>query len=241
MVLRNRVARVNSYWESFLADSCLSDEDGQAAEVRPALPRGTWAPKSAGFSRLFPVLERLLSRAFLSEMKLRGKRYQLYSWEQPNGDVRGWLSPLSDNNPSLPIHPDHKVLLESFGGIVQYSNSPEDTWILSHCDVLTASEAQNDASFITHYNWAFEQAGVPIPISLGQFYVIAREANANSTLCHRSTGEVVLFAPDHAFDYVVPYPSCPDYTLYRIAGVKSFRDWVNAVAGQWLKGLDDGA
>lgn len=241
MVMRSGIEHVNTYWESFLADSCLSDEDGQAAKVSPALPPGTWAPNSPDFSLLFPVLERLLRRAFVSELKLKGKPYHLYSWKPPRGEIRGWLSPLPTQSPLSPVHPDHRVLLNSFGGIVEYSNPPDDTWILSHNDVLTETEAQNDASFIKSYNWAFEQAGVPIPIPLAQFYVIAREANANATLCHRSTGAVVLFAPDNAFDYVMPFPGCPDYTLHLVKGAKCFRDWVNAVAAQWLSGIRDGA
>jgi hypothetical protein len=100
--------------------------------------------------------------------------------------------------------------------------------------VLTEREAQNDASFLENYKWSFEEAQTSIPIAMHEFYVISREANFNTTLCHRTTGEVLLFAPDHSFNFVVPVPGCPDYTLYHISGVKVLTDYVNALAAQWM-------
>jgi hypothetical protein len=134
-------------------------------------------------------------------------------------------------------HRDHRVLLTSFGGIVERSNEPE-SWIINHNDVLTEREAQHDATFIRAYAWAFEEKSGEIPIHLEQFYSIAVEANRNTTLCHRLSGEIVLFAPDHGFDYVEPFPGCPDYTLYRLVGAPRFCDWVNTVARQWREWIE---
>ena len=99
--------------------------------------------------------------------------------------------------------------------------------------MLTEDAARRDGTFIKDYAWAFETASIDIPIDMEQFYAIAVEANNDTTLCHRLSGAVVLFATDHAFDYVEPFPGCPDYTLYRLPGALSFRDWVNTVARQW--------
>jgi hypothetical protein len=52
------------------------------------------------------------------------------------------------------------------------------------------------------------------------------------------SGEVILFAPDHAFDYVQALPGCPEYTLYRMLGAPAFREWVNRVARQWYDGME---
>ena len=98
--------------------------------------------------------------------------------------------------------------------------------------MLTESEAQHDASFLKDYSWAFE--GVQIPIEMPDFYSIARQANGNTTLRHRVSGEVLLFATDHAFNHLTPYAGCPEYTLYRINDAGTFREWVNVVADQWL-------
>lgn len=124
---------------------------------------------------------------------------------------------------------------------MERSNEPE-TWMLNHNEVLTESEAGHDGTtFIQDYAWAFADAKAEIPIDVAQYYSIAREANGNSTLSHRVTGEVVLFAPDHHFQHVHPYPGCPEFTLYRIEGAATFRDWVNTVARQWHDGIGNSA
>ena|SRR5689334_16705576 len=105
--------------------------------------------------------------------------------------------------------------------------------LLNHYDVLTEREARCNATFIEYSAWAFEEASVEIPIDLKQFYSIAREANGNTTLCNRASGETLLFATDHAFDHVEILPGCPDLTLYRLLGVQGFRDWVDTIARQW--------
>lgn len=113
-------------------------------------------------------------------------------------------------------------------------NEPEDTWLLNQNDVLTARGASYDATFIREYMWAFDDAGLAMPIEPSDYYCIAGEANGNTTLCHRSRGDVLLFAPDHSFDFVQPLDGCPEYTLYRITGIGGFRDWVETLAMQRL-------
>ena len=46
---------------------------------------------------------------------------------------------------------------------------------------------------------------------------------------------VILMATDHAFDYINPLPGFPELTLYTINGCADFRDWVEMLAGQWLR------
>jgi hypothetical protein len=52
---------------------------------------------------------------------------------------------------------------------------------------------------------------------------------------HRLYGDVILFAHDHAFDHVVPLGHAPEYTLYRIKGAATFREWVETIATQWSR------
>jgi hypothetical protein len=133
------------------------------------------------------------------------------------------------------IHGNHMELLNSFGGIIERFNEPDNTWLLNHNDALTGREALHDVGFINDYAWAFSDAGVDLPIRLIDYYSLAREANGNTTLCHRKTGHILLFAPDHAFNFVVPFDGCPEYTLYRINGVVTLGDWVDTIARQWLR------
>ena len=45
---------------------------------------------------------------------------------------------------------------------------------------------------------------------------------------------MILFAPDHSFEYVVQMEGCPRYTFYELRGAATLRDWVETVAGQWM-------
>ena len=222
---------MNPLWEQFLVESTLPEEDGEAAIVGEPRPPSSWRPSSAEFTAAFPPMAQLLGKASLSSVEMDGSQYELFAWQQSDGQFSGWLCP-APASPSSSLFQDHRILLKSFGGIAEYVGAPPNTWIMSHYQVLTLKAAERDARVIKDYEWAFK--GRPIPIPLDQFYAIAIEANGNTTLCHRLTGEVVLFAPDHAFDYVVPYPGCPEYTLYNVEGARDFRSWVNAVATQWL-------
>jgi hypothetical protein len=98
---------------------------------------------------------------------------------------------------------------------------------------LTPELAEEDATFVEAADWAFEETG-GIPVDLPAYYTVAQEANANATLCHRVEGDVLLFAMDHAFDYVTVLDGCPENTFYRFQGAPTFARRVNRVAEQWL-------
>ena len=222
------------FWERFLEAVPWLVPDDQDAEVGATEPPGGWTAASAEFATLFPELEGLLRKAFATPVAFGGNRYRLLSWPLGDGESCAWLSPLPSPAPFASLHADHRVLLGSFGGIVERSNEPS-WWLLNHNDVLTEEEARHDGTFVRDYGWELEESR--LPGRLEDFYSIAREANGNTTLCHRASGEVILVAPDHSFDYVQPLPNCPAYTLYALRGARSFREWVGAVASQWSEGL----
>lgn len=183
---------------------------------------------------LFPRLAELFAMAHVTDVSIDGVQYELVAWDSADGDRMGWLClPPSVESPQG-LHEDHKKLLASFGGIVERFNEPSDTWLLNLNDALTEREAAHDASFIRDYARAFENAGLTLPIDPADYYSIAREANGNTTICHRINGQVLMFATDHCFDHLSKLEGCPEYTLYRIKGGPTFRNWVNAVAVQWL-------
>jgi hypothetical protein len=232
---------MNQHWEQFIEDITWFTKNHQTIEVSAARPPGSWQPTSSDFARLFPELDRLLRSAFVTSVATRDAKYELYAWSRRDNASCAWLAPLRSSNPPSSIYPDHRVLLASFGGILENSNAPdedEEWWILNHNAALTEALSHTDATFIEHYAWAFEEAGVKIPIELQTFYAIAEEANGNTTLCHRHSGEVVLFAPDHAFDHVKVYPGCPAQSLYLLNGAPRFRGWVETTTRQWRQWVD---
>lgn len=182
----------------------------------------------------FPTLAELCRRASVTSVSVDGVTYLLLTWTGRNGCRMGWLCLPPATEPPQQLFADHRALLHAFGGIVERFNEPEDTWLLNHNEVLTAGESSHDATFINHYAWAFHDVGIAIPINLTDYYSIAGEANGNTTLCNRLSGQVILFAPDHSFNFVTPLAGCPEYTLYQLDGISDFRDWVEHVSLQWL-------
>src|SRR5260370_5593073 len=187
------------------------------AVVNISAPRKRHA-LSPSAAALFPHLGKLLAKASVTDISVNGASYELLAWGSRDGDRMGWLClPPSENAPRN-LHNDHRVLLGSFGGIVEQFNEPEDTWLLNLNDALTEREASHDGSFIQDFRWAFNDAGLTLPIVPAEYYSIAREANGNATLCHRVSGQVLMFAPDHCFEHVTELEGCPEYTLSRING-----------------------
>ena len=221
----------------------MTDWDAFAAAVPWFVDAGSKVSVSAGYRGMrlshaldsrFPAFSRLLAIADVTPVSINDDAHFLLAWNGTDGYRIGWLCFPPTPNGVNDIHEDHNDLIKSFGGIVERFNEPEDTWLLNQNDVLTEREAVCDASILDDYMWAFEDAGVSLPIQPAEFHSIAREANGNTTFCHRTTGNVILFAPDHSFDFVTPFDGCPEYTLYTIDGIAVFRDWVETVAAQWL-------
>ncbi len=180
-----------------------ADANVELSEPRDGLPLP--APVAAKF----PVLADLLDRSRVTPLSVNGMPYQLLAWDGAEGQRLGWLCFSPGHEIPDSLHPDHYELLQAFGGIVERFNEPAETWLINHEDVLTSRLALEDGSLIDDYAWAFEEAGMEVPISTADYYALAKEANGNTTLCHRETGKVLLFAPDHAFDFVVPLAGCP--------------------------------
>lgn len=130
--------------------------------------------------------------------------------------------------------PDHRTLLQCFGGVAARFNEPEGNWLLNHNEALTAAEIANDASFIDDYEWAFEKCG-GIPIDLAAYYPAAWEANGNCILSSRKSGHLLFFAPDHSDSDLIPYGRCPMYTLHTRRGANTLREWVEQIAEQWFR------
>ena len=190
---------------------------------------------SINIENQLPLLTQLLKRATVTGITIENVNYNLLAWDSLDSHRLGWLS-LAPNaeTADIEIIPLHKELLASFGGVIERFNESDDTWLLNTNEFLTAKKASNDATFIEDYLWAFEDEGIEIPIVLENFYCVLREANGNTTLCHKKTGQILFFATDHSFDHITPVQGCPEYTLYDIAGSENFITWVESIAQQWL-------
>jgi hypothetical protein len=220
--------QANPDWIAFTTDMPWFVEPGARVTVGDT-KSGVWRPQDRQFETAFPSLTELLRNARFTPVRVGAFEGQLVTWGRGEAS-RAWLCP-STGEKVDGLFSDHQLLLRSFGGIVERANEPE-SWLLNHTAALTSAEAKHDASFINDYAWAFEDSG--IPIDLAAHYSIAREANGNTTLCERSNGGVLLFAPDHSFDHVTQLRDCPKFTLYELNGARTFREWVDVISRQWL-------
>lgn len=224
---------MNPHWEAFARDLFWFVSDPTRFEVGELLPPGGWKVLPT-VAALFPVLSQLLATAHTSAVVIDGEDHVLFSWQRAD-HVRSWLSPAPTTSAPATLFPAHRLLLGVFGGIIERGGEFAGQWLLNTIHSLTLQEASHDARFLDDYACAFESVPGGIPIDTSAYYSISREANGNTTLCHRLTGELLLFAPDHSFAHLVPLEGCPEYTLYRINGAPSLVDWVEVVARQWLE------
>lgn len=189
-------------------------------------------PTAAAFDARFPKFSTLLRAARLTPLAFDGADVELLTWESERGPV-GWMCPPASEAPEG-VCSDHAMLLREFGGVRNRLNEWANTWLLNHNSALTVAGIR-DAAFVEDYAWKFPGERVPIPVA--EYYSIADECNGNTTLCHRRTGEVLLFATDHSFDHIVPFEGCDAFSLYRIPEAATFRAWVERIADQWLRAI----
>ena len=220
-------------WEAFVGGVPWFLREGAQVEVG-----ATRRSVAAGVDpERFPALHRLVRMAMATPATIDGEGFDLLSWRLAgSGEPVSWLCPaVGGEPPAAEVHPDHASLLRGFGGIAERSANEPETWLMNCDAALTAEIATHDASMLEDYRWLLgDDPEAEWPIDVPGYYAICEEANGNTTLCHRTNGDVVLFAPDHDFDHIEVLEGCPPYSLYRINGAPRFVEWVEAVAGQWL-------
>lgn len=217
-------------WTAFEREHPWLVRKVRSVEVGTPGPSGLTVPADR-----FPLLIQLVGSALATPVTLDGVAHELLAWTTTEGERASWLCPAPSTD-FADVCDDHRWLLQGFGGIVDRAGEP-DSWLLNHNQALTGDEATKDASELELYSWKLDEGG-EWPIRLTDWYRITTEANGNATLCHRRTGEVLLFAPDHDFDHVEVLEGCPPYSLYRLPLAPTFTRWIEVVAGQWLAALE---
>ncbi|WML51670.1 hypothetical protein RCG17_19850 [Neobacillus sp. PS3-12] len=74
------------------------------------------------FEDKFPFLTLLLKKARITKVQYKNQIYELFGWTNRVSQSFGWLclEPREENNIiNKPLHPDHILLLENFGGITE--------------------------------------------------------------------------------------------------------------------------
>jgi hypothetical protein len=192
---------------------------------------------SKEFEEKFPSLTKLLKKARITKIKYENQNYQLFGWTNQSSQSFGWLclEPRTEVEIDKTLHPDHILLLKNFGGITERWNEPEDTWLINLNNALTFEDTQiGFIGFEDYFNEMCQEEAIEVKVKPEEFISFAFEANGNITMYHKQTGEVLMFAADHFFDFITPYENYPEYTLYKIDNCNTFRDWVEIISDQWL-------
>jgi hypothetical protein len=207
--------------------------------VGESVPFDSLGRIDAALAARFPRLAALLRRADVTRLETKRGALELLGWDHGSGR-RGWLceppsvgAAAAPSRGAVPLHPDHVAVLGAFGGVTERFNEP-DSWLLNLNSALVPRFCRVGLEeAYDYYRDACHDHGLAPTVRDEDYIAFAFEANGNTTLYHRETGDVILFAPDHSFDYVVPLEGCPRYTFYRLRGAPTLRDWVETVAAAW--------
>ncbi|GAB3452949.1 hypothetical protein [Actinophytocola sediminis] len=194
---------------------------------------GDEGPWTRGSLDGLPRLSALLTGARVTPVSVSGRAYELLAWG-PADNRRGWLCEPPPVSPPGEVPEIHRLFWSVCGGIVERFGEPASWW-LNQDDVLTVEAAGHRvAGQLEDYRWIWADAGLDVPIEPDAYYPVAIEANGNLTIAGRRGGELLLFAPDHAFAGVRPLAGCPPESLLTIDGVPDLGSWIEACAGAWL-------
>lgn len=198
------------------------------------------------FKQTFPSLFELISKSRKHSIKFKGSEYILHAWTKPNGAICCWLCKLEKNQSrKVNILPEHRLLLQNIGGITEYFSGPGACEIngIKYNRALTAnqnfifleSHCENGlGDYQQYYNDRCSEENIA-PMETREFLVFAREGNGDKTLYHTVNTRVLLLLHDHDFNFVEPIAGQPPSTFYQIKGVRTFFDYVDLLAKQWIQ------
>ena len=193
---------------------------------------GAEQPWRRGTVAGLPELSRLLGAARVTPVSIGDQPYELLAWGA-SGNRRGWLALPPTGSMPVDVHRTHRLLWDVSGGVLERFGEPL-TWWNNQDEVLTPSAAQvSVAQVLSDYSWLWDNDGLEVPIRPSDFYAVAVEANGNLTIVHRASGQLLLFAPDHAFEGVTALAGSPPYSLLTIDDVPDLSTWIEATARAW--------
>jgi hypothetical protein len=198
------------------------------------LTEGSITPNTE-FASIFPNLNKLITSTRVLNVAINKDHYKLYSWIAKDGKNCGWLCQFEDPNlTDIELLLQHQLLLTTMGGIKKCYNEPDGSFTNNQNFLFIKSKCKRGPSYWTEYyhDMCQEEGIQPIPVD--DLVSFVYEANGAQTLYDLKTGQVYLFSHDHNFDYVNFMQGQPKYTFHYINGVKSFTQYVETLATQWL-------
>lgn len=196
------------------------------------------------FKDIFPTSTELIAKSQKTSIEFKGKAMMLFSWEIGE-KICGWLCQFDQAD--IQLIPEHQILVEYMGGIIESFNGPESIEIeainynyalsLNQEFMFVASMSSEKLNWEEYYLDVCENVGLT-PIDLSNSVFFSREENGAQYFYNKISKEVFLFSHDHSFDFVEFLPDQAEYTLHKIKGVHTFTEFVELNARQWKKFID---
>lgn len=196
---------------------------------------------SPSFKKAFPLLSDLIGKARVLDIRLKEHSYQLLSWSEKGSQEENmwWLCETNiSDKPLLPFLDEHNILIDNLGGIAAsfYLNIPKPLnanqnfmFIPNYCTL-----GLDERGGLEYYKNVCAEHDCQ-PIQTQHLLKFAHEAGGALSFCDPANATVLLYANDHDFNYVTVLPGQPEYTFYTINGVRTFTDYVETLAKQWLE------
>ena len=191
------------------------------------------------FQDTFPKLTRLIQKARVLNVRINEQSYKLFSWTNKENWSCGWLSKIeSDSISQITILDEHSLLLNSIGGIQECYNQPESNLLDNQNFFFIKSECLDGIGSYDKYYEDMCNEGKRKKIDYSSFISFVQEANGSLTLYDLRSKKVMLFSHDHCFDEVEFMDDQPKYTFHTFKKIKTFTDYVEELANQWLNEIE---
>jgi hypothetical protein len=191
---------------------------------------------TVAFKKQFPILTLLVEQARVLDVIIKKSAYKLLSWDEKNSDTSmGWLCKAPANYPPLPFLEEHRMLADCIGGIFEvYCNNEADRldmnqnfmFIPEYCEQGLGKTRESYEHVCSLYKVE--------PITTEHLLEFAHEAGGIHSFYDPNTAEVLIYAPDHSSTYLLQLPNQCEFTFYTIRGIRTFTDYVETLAQQWL-------
>jgi hypothetical protein len=191
---------------------------------------------SDDFNLIFPKLTELIECARKTHLRINNVPHILFAWNDIDDEIFGWLNKIEDfeNTPNQ-LSKEHKILLKNIGGIQESFNQPEDSLTNNQNFMFIGTECSfGIGSWDEYYKETCDEQNIE-SINHSKLICFVEEANGNKTLYDTISNDILLFASDHCFDDIKPIDGQPEYTFYKYNNIKSFTDYVEKVADEWME------
>lgn len=195
------------------------------------------------FAITFPKMNELLLQAQLLDFKINESfGFRQYIWARADGSTSGWLCRMDHCVPrGRNIIEEHQLLASQIGGIINSwidkpYNINKDSLIKNNNFTFCLSDSvKGIGDWMENYYSKCLENNLNA-FDTDEFVTFALENNGNTTFYHKDSKQVYLYLHDGYAPFDVKLVDRqPEYTIHQLLEAKSFTDYAELLASQWLQ------